>query len=107
MLLFSFSVDFISETDSGSRDLLKMSDSIEAEFAMVVNSKQSTSTIINSIMSQTYFKNSTKLSVYTLTTILGCIYGLAFVLAISWVVWLWMRRRSSYADSGLYSRCCS
>ena len=44
----------------------------------------------------------TRLSMFTLTALLGCIYGFAFLLAIVWIVWLWLRRKptsSSYKRS--------
>ncbi|KAI3381647.1 hypothetical protein SNEBB_010273 [Seison nebaliae] len=45
---------------------------------------------------------TSRLPVYTLTAILGAIYGVAFVLAMAWVIWLWMRRKHADRD-----RCLS
>lgn len=87
---------------------LKTNEPIEVEFAMVVDVKSTTSTIIASMSRPNSLSNNpTKLSIYTLTTILGCIYGLAFILAISWIIWLWVRKkplngRADYSSS----RCC-
>lgn len=38
---------------------------------------------------------SSKFSVLTLISLLGLIYGLALVLAIVWILWLYMRRQQS------------
>jgi hypothetical protein len=36
----------------------------------------------------------TKVSLFTLTALLGVIYGLAFILAVVWIVWLYVKRKS-------------
>ena len=38
-------------------------------------------------------KETSQLSVYTLTALLGAIYALAFVLAIIWFIWLYVRKK--------------
>jgi hypothetical protein len=35
-----------------------------------------------------------KMSIFTLTALLGCIYGLAFILALIWIIWLYMKRKA-------------
>ena len=42
--------------------------------------------------------SSTKISIFTLTILLACIYGLAFVLAVVWIVWLWLRKKANMRE---------
>lgn len=44
-----------------------------------------------------------KLSVTSLTIILGCIYGIAFIMALSWIVWLWKRRKTRINSQSNYN----
>ncbi len=44
-------------------------------------------------------EESNKISVITLSALLGSIYGLAFIMGIIWVIWLWIRRRAHSATS--------
>jgi len=48
----------------------------------------------------------TKVSLFTLTALLGVIYGLAFILAVVWIVWLYVKRKSrlSFKRSQVDSR---
>lgn len=42
---------------------------------------------------------SNQLSIITLSALLGCIYGCAFILASIWVSWLWIKRRKRKGTS--------
>ena len=42
--------------------------------------------------------SSSGVPVFTLIIILATIYTLAFVMAMAWVIWLWMRRENSKTD---------
>ena len=42
-------------------------------------------------------EEESRMSVLTLSALLGSIYGLAFVMAVVWVVWIWLKRRSTTA----------
>ena len=79
---------------------------------MVIDVKSSTSTTFTKLNIDAFSRNSsTRLSIFTLTTILGCIYGVAFMLAIVWVIWLWRRKKPIVNGLDEYgatrsSHCC-
>ena len=37
---------------------------------------------------------STQISIFTLTGLLAIIYGLAFIMAFIWILWIWLRKRA-------------
>ena len=82
----------------------KMGDEMEIETSSIIptTAPLMPATHSSSFMPPTYlsgseYNSSTRISIFTLTALLGCIYGLAFILAIVWIIWLWLRRRSMNA----------
>ena len=76
---------------------------------MVIDVKSTTQATVTKLNLDAYSRNSsTRLSIFTLTTILGCIYGVAFMLAIVWVIWLWRRKKPlvSGLDEYRAPQCC-
>ena len=77
---------------------------------MVIDVKSTTQATVTKLNLDAYSRNSsTRLSIFTLTTILGCIYGVAFMLAIVWVIWLWRRKKplvSGLDEYRVSPQCC-
>ena len=48
----------------------------------------------STFMPESEYNTPTRVSLFTLTALLGCIYGLAFILAVVWVIWLYLRRKT-------------
>ena len=64
---------------------------------MKSSNEKDMNSLINSTLSldQTVATPQAKLSVFTITSFLICLYTLALVLAIVWIVWLYYRRKSA------------
>ena len=74
------------------------SNSYVTEIGAIESSKVSTN-ITNSTPSPSS-KNftSNQLSIITLSALLGCIYGVAFIIASTWVGFLWLKRRRKSSE---------
>ena len=86
-------------------NIIKESFGVNSERSPISVSKQPTNNIVStsktratSKLTSTYLPESeyspTKVSLFTLTALLGVIYGLAFILAVVWIVWLYVKRKS-------------
>ena len=52
-------------------------------------------TSVSNVLDHVNEEEASRMSVLTLSALLGSIYGLAFIMAIVWVVWIWVKRRST------------
>jgi len=55
--------------------------------------------LINSTMPSLKTFTSNQLSIITLSALLGCVYGVAFIMASIWVGWLWFKRKRKAKSS--------
>ena len=56
--------------------------------------RQTTLSVTSTFLPESEYNSPTRASLFTLTALLGCIYGLAFILAVVWIVWLYLRRKT-------------
>ncbi len=67
-----------------------------------IESSKSSANITNSTPLHKNF-TSNQLSIITLSALLGCIYGVAFIMASTWIGWLWLKRRKRKSESSFKS----
>ena len=98
----SINKNFIPTTQANT---IKQSIEINSERSPIFISKPPSNNIVPSSRARTTSKftstylpeseySPTKVSLFTLTALLGVIYGLAFILAVVWIVWLYVKRKS-------------